>query len=417
MSLNKAKLLLNSKVAQNGSWLYLLQVFNMVVPLITLPYITRVLGSSQYGIFAFSLNLIGYFQVLVEYGFNLTGSRKVVVAKDKTEISKIYSVITTTKISICTFTFFLMIFISFLLKIDFTQFSSLILLYMIIIGSALQQSWLFQGLQEMKYITIINVISRTLSVILIFIFIKDPSQIYLYCILYSFTFLLNGIISIFIISKKFRIRYKMPKFSDIIIELKDGWYIFTTSAMTQIFSGIGITILGLTSTEKNVGIYSAIQKIPLIITMMYAPISQAIYPYVSKNYTISLEKGIGIVKKTSIIIMPIILIISLGLLLGSNFLVEILFGSEYSSYSNILIPLTVWMIFSISNNFLGIQILVASGHQKDYSGAFKIGIGAIIITNLTLGVYFGLYGVAYAAMISEIVLTIAIILKIKKITL
>ncbi|MCI1524616.1 MAG: oligosaccharide flippase family protein, partial [Lactobacillus crispatus] len=68
---------LSSKVVNNGIWMYLLQLFNTVIPLITLPYITRILGTEKYGIFSTSFNIVGYLQVIVEYGFAMSATREI----------------------------------------------------------------------------------------------------------------------------------------------------------------------------------------------------------------------------------------------------------------------------------------------------------------------------------------------------
>ena len=77
----KIKKLLSSKVLKNGIWLTILQLVNTVIPVITIPYVTRILGTNEYGIFSIALNWILYLQVLVEYGFGLSGSRKVALLK------------------------------------------------------------------------------------------------------------------------------------------------------------------------------------------------------------------------------------------------------------------------------------------------------------------------------------------------
>ena len=82
--------MISTKLFKNGMWLFLLQIFNTVVPLLTLPYITRVLGASNYGIFSLSLNWITYFQVIVEYGFGFTGARKVSIEGDSS-LQNLYS--------------------------------------------------------------------------------------------------------------------------------------------------------------------------------------------------------------------------------------------------------------------------------------------------------------------------------------
>ena len=86
--------LLKKKAVKNGAWLYLLQFFNTVVPLLTLPYITRILGVKQYGIFSIAINIIGYYQVVVEYGFAMSATRKVVLSdKNADLLSKIFSAV------------------------------------------------------------------------------------------------------------------------------------------------------------------------------------------------------------------------------------------------------------------------------------------------------------------------------------
>ena len=415
MNIQRLKVLFSSHIVKNGIWLYILQLFNTVMPLITLPYITRILGPSQYGVFSSALNLVGYFQVIVEYGFNLSGARKIAIAKDSNEISEIYSKITASKLFLCGVTFFIMIIISLFLGINKTQLTCMIILYSMVLGTAIQQTWLFHGLQDMKYITIISMISRAISVVMILILIKDAEQLYLYCSLYSLTFLLIGIISILIIKLKFKICFKRVKARELLNELKDGWYLFTTSAMSKIFSDIGLTVLVFTSTDRNVGIYSAIYKIPLIITMIYAPIGQIIYPYVSKKYTYSFENGIRLIKRILKFIIPILSVLSLIMICCSKIIINFIYGSEYSAHSLLLAPLIFWMGLSILNNLLGIQILVASGHLKEYSVSFRIGVIAILLFNITFGVIGGMYGVAIAAMLAELTLTIVIIFYIKRI--
>lgn len=405
----------NANIIENSLWLYFLQIFNTVIPLITLPYITRVLGASQYGAFSSALNIIGYFQVIVEYGFNLTGSRQVALAKNKNEIRVIYSRIFFSKCFLLLISGIGIFLCSIILGFSTEQKICLTILYMVIIGVAFQQTWLFQGMGVLKNISIIGIIGKSVSVILIFLFIRNDEQIYLYCFLYALTFLIMGFLSILFAGKVYKIYLCRIKINDIKKELKDGWYLFTTSAMTQIFSNIGITVLTLTSNPDIVGSYSAIQKIPQVLSMIFYPISQVIFPLLSKKYSESFKTGVKYTKKAMLLTMPIFCFLGLVIILSSSFIVNLLFGAEYLKYSAILIPLILWFIFSILNNFLGIQILVAGGYSREYSIAFKIGVIAIIVCNLLFGYLLGVWGVAFAALTSEFVLTISIIMQIKKV--
>ena len=413
---NKIGKIIKSKVFKNSIWLTILQIVNTIIPVITIPYITRMLGASEYGVFSIALNWILYFQVLVEFGFGLSGARKVALLKDdeQSKLNQLYNNIISSRIILLVISFILLNFIAFISGFNLNMYISMIILFMMIIGTTFQLTWLFQGKQDMKFITIINVISRTVSVILIFIFVKSSSNLYLYCFLYSITLLLSSIISIIIAYKKYNLKFKFSKLKEIKEEINDGKYLFASSAMTKIFSGFGITVLGMISTTSITGIYAAIYKIPYILTMFFLPVSQAIYPYNSSLFKDGFNKGIKSTKKIFMPIFIFFLIPSIIIILFRTLIVNILFGNEYNSYSIIVIPLVLQFLFAIFNNFIGIQILVASGNQKKYSKALLIGCIAIVIFNVILGKLYDIYGIALASVTSEVLLTIALLISYKK---
>ena len=102
-------------------------------------------------------------------------------------------------------------------------------------------------------------------------------------------------------------------------------------------------------------------------------------------------------------------------MLAHESVVRIAFGNAYVGSSTLLIPFVIWVLFGIVNNFLGIQTLVASGHQKEYSNAFTISVAFMIILMLILGKYLGAYGIAYSSMISEMFLSLLLLFNIQKI--
>lgn len=412
---NKIKSLIKSKIFKNSIWLTILQVVNTVIPFITIPYITRVLGTSVYGNFSITLNWILYFQVLVEFGFGLSGSRKVAIAKDDKEIGIIFNNIISARIVLLSISFILMNIISLLFGFDKKMYVSMLLLFIMIIGTTFQLTWLFQGKQDMKFITIINVVSRMISIILIFLFVKNENDLYLYCILYSITLFLSSLISLIVAKKNYNLKFKFAKYKDVINEINEAKYLFVSSAMTKIFSGFGITVLGIFSSSNIVGIYSAIYKIPYILTMFFSPISQALYPFCSLEYKKDFNSGVKKVKSVFLPVFLLFLIPSLLIILFRDFTVRIVFGPEYSNYSFVMIPLVLQFLFAIINNFVGIQMLVASKHQKEYTKAFSIGCLAIVICNFLLGYYFSIYGVGIAALLGEFVLFVALMIQFKKI--
>ena len=413
--MKKIKQIIKSKVFKNSIWLTILQLVNTVIPMLTIPYITRVLGAAQYGIFSVALNWIIYFQVIVEFGFNLTGSKKIATAKNDQEVQTIFNNIISARIILFIFTFVLLNIVTFLAHFSLQIYICMILLCTMVLGTAFQITWLFQGKQDMKFITIINSTARIISVILIFLFVKSTSDVYIYAILYSITLLLSSIISLIIAKKKYNLIFKFTNLKSIKNELNDGKYLFYSSAMTKIFSGFGTTILGFISSANIVGIYSAIYKIPYILTMFFSPISQAIYPNISIKFKKDNKEAFSYIKMICKPILCIFIIISIIIIIFKTFFVNILFGKEYVKYSVIVIPLVMQFIFGMINNFLGVQILIASNHQKEYTKAFTIGCLATVLSNCILGFIYGIYGVAISAFLGEFILTLLLIKKIIKI--
>lgn len=412
---NLLKKIYTSKVATNGLWLVLLQSFNTIVPLLTLPYITRVLSTDSYGEFSLALNWIGYFQVIVEFGFGLTGARKVAMRENDDELNLIHSNILYARLLLMIFSFIFLVIISTIFSVPKTQIISMIILFLMVLATAFQQNWLFQGMSDMKPIAIINMVSRVISVILIFSLVNDTKDLYLYCFLYISNFIIASLMGYVIVYKKYKIRLIFVTFQQIITEIKEGWYLFLSSAMSKIFSGIGITILGIAATKSEVGIYSAINKIPLILTLFFAAISQALYPYMCKQFSISMYKGLEMLKKIAVPIIGLFSIPSIILVIFNKSIILILFGESYSNYSTLLIPFVVWVLAGIINNFLGIQSLVAAGYQKEYSREFQKSVIFMLISMLVLGRYFGSFGIAYSSMFSELFLSILLYKKLKKI--
>lgn len=412
-NVDKLLALKKSKLLKNGMWLFVLQVFNTIVPMVTLPFITRILGSSGYGDFSIALNWVLYFQVIVEYGFAFWGSRKVAV-NGKDGLQETFSKIITSRLVLMVFSYALLVCIFFASRRPLSHLISMSILFLMVLGVAFQMTWLFQGMQNMKYITLINAAARTISVLLVFVLIKKPTDVYLYCLLYSITYILAGAVGLVMAYKLYGLRVKLCGVKEVIISLKEAWPLFISQAMSKVLSGFGITVLGMFATNSIVGIYSAVYKIPYAMTLFFAPLSQAIYPDVSVRFGESREKGIARVKKLASILIPLFASACVIIIVFNHPIIHIIFGEEYSPYSGVVVPLCLWFVFSVVNNFLGIQILVASGHQKEYSNAFLISALISIALNLVLGKIVGLYGIAYATLLAEIMLSGLLLYSIKK---
>jgi len=409
------KEILNRKAVKNGMWLYLLQIFNMVVPLLTLPYITRILGAKQFGIFTIAVNIIGYYQVVVEYGFAMSATRKVALSENvNNSLSKTFSSVFFSRCILMSICFGItVVYILFNHK-QLSQCICLTILMITLLGNCIQLNWLFQGMQQMKFITIVSVVSRTLTVIMTFAFVKSIDDLYLYCFLYAVSPVISGVLGLIFAKKCFQIHLVKVDLNDILSEMKSGWYVFTTQLSSKVFGAIGITFLGIFASNEEVGIYSAIQKIPNILILAWTPITQVLYPISSQKYSKSFDQGKEFVKMMERVFVPLFLLIAVICSFFSKIVVNIAFGQEYAEKFYWMIPMLLWMVVAIYNNFTGIQTLLASGHDRAYSRCFQIGVVITVVMNLLLVVLLKGDGACIAPLLSEIALGMMLKKEIKK---
>ncbi len=404
-----------NKAFHNGVWLYLLQIFNTVIPLATLPYVTRILGTNKYGVFSASFNIVGYLQVVVEYGFAMSATREVALNHSKDKINRLFSSIIYARLLLLISCLLFSVIYLYLWHPDTIQILSYWMLTIILLATTIQENWLFQGLENMKYIAITNIIARTLTMLLIFGCVKGVEDLLIYCLLYSASPLISNILGLCVAKKKYDIKFVKVQIKDIVEELHKGWYIFTTQFTSKVFGAIGVTFLTFFDTSSTVGIFSAIQKIPNAMILMWMPISTVLYPIVSKKMKASFVEGEKYVLRLRRYLLLIFLIPTIAFSIFSNSIVRIAFGSAYASNSYWLIPLLLWLFISIDNNFWGIQILLGSGHDKEYSLCFMISVVATVLFNLIFIKLWGGTGAAWAPFASELLLDILLILAVKRI--
>ena len=408
--------IIRNKNVKNGIWLYLLQVFNTIIPLLTIPYITRVLGRGEYGTFSIALNVMGYLQVLVEYGFGMSATREVAISKkDNERVSKVFTGVLLSRFILLILAVGISACYLIVTGANGKLRACMIIMIICLVGYCIQQNWLFQGMQEMKYISIVSIVSRTISTALIFLLVKTDRDLILYSLLYTISPFLSGVIGLTIAVFRYKVYLMKANFAMVKQNLKSGWYVFTTQLSSKVFGAIGITFLGIYSTNVEVGTFSAIQKIPNVMMLAWAPISQVMYPIVSQKMTISFSEGEAFVSKMRKIFLGLFSLGALLIAVFSKHVVRIAFGDAYALKYYWIIPLLLWTVLSIANNFMGIQTLLSSNHDKEYSICFQTSVVFTIIINLLFVYFWGGDGAAIAPVLSEMVLSVTLIYQIHKI--
>ncbi|MBD3808344.1 MAG: oligosaccharide flippase family protein, partial [Epsilonproteobacteria bacterium] len=273
--------------------LSILQAFTYILPLLTLPYLVRVLGVENFGLVMFAQAFIMFFAILVDYGFNLSATREVSIHRDdKEKLTEIFSSVMSIKFILIGVSFIILSIVVF----SFEKFSShwelYYLTFLMVIGQALFPIWYFQGLERMKYITIVNITSKLIFTVAIFIFIQNEDDYILVPVLNGLGFIAGSLYSLWIVHKYFHQKFVLQTIKTIMIHFKDSSQFFLSRVSVSIYTSANAFVLGLFTDNIMVGYYSIAEKLYMAMQSLYAPITQTLYPYVAKQKNIALFKKI-----------------------------------------------------------------------------------------------------------------------------
>ena len=272
------------KIIENIVSLTGLQFASYILPLITLPYLTYVLGPDKFGLTQYAISLITYFQMFTDYGFNLSATRELaIVREDKKKVSEIFSTVMFIKLMLTVVSFVaLLAIVTFIPKFS-NDADVYLLTFGIVVGYVLFPTWLFQGMEYMKYTSILNIIGKVIFTVFIFVFIHQSSDYLLVPIINSFGYIVVGVLGIYISLTRFDIDLSLPSVENIKYHLREGWHVFLSTIAINMYTTTNTFLLGLLTNNTLVGYYSIAEKIITAANGLFNPISQAIYPFISRS--------------------------------------------------------------------------------------------------------------------------------------
>jgi len=396
------KILLSSFISLSA-----LQGVNLILPLILLPYLVRTLGMELYGLIAFSTAFVFYFQVITDYGFNLTATREIALHRNnQPKIIEIYNSVMIIKSFLLIACFIIMTIIVFSFKILRDNYEIYYLTYGIVIGNVLLPTWLFQGMEKMEYMTILNFISKVSFTTLIFLFVTKQEDYLLVPIFTSAGYIISGLLSFSIIKKSFKIEFSKQSIKILKTYIKDGWYVFLSQLKITFFSSSNILILGIFTGNVEVGYFSSAEKIIRTLSAFHTPVVNAMFPYISKNIRITPVKIINQIHKVAKLgAIAYIILLSILFIYSEN----IIFLMFDALLPPVVITLRIILIIPLCvflNNLFGTQILLNIGKDKLFFRVllFTALINMLLVFPLTY--FYSYIGTSISMLFSEVFLLI-----------
>ncbi|MEN8908006.1 MAG: flippase [Clostridiales bacterium] len=415
---SKIQMIINKKdykvILENLISLSTLQVLNNLLPLFTMPYLVRVLGPGKYGIIAIAQAIMQYLINFTDYGFNLTATKDISINRhNKDKVNEIFTNVMIIKIFFMIISFLALLTITFSFQKFRNDSAIFILTFGMVIGNVFFPNWFFQGIEKMKYITYVNLISKLIFTFLVFIFINSKTDYLLVPLFYTMGFIISGIFSMFLIFKKFNVKIFRPSFLKIKEQLIDGFYVFLSTFILSLYSNTGVVVLGLLTNNVTVGYYSAGEKIIGALGRMLYPIQQAIFPYMNKITHLSKANGIKFIRKVSLLVGSFTLFITLLMFTFSEFIITTLLGNNYSNSVNVFKILSLSLFFQSIALIFGIQTMLSLGYKKAYSIIIIFAFFLNIFLIYVLSYNFNQNGCATAVLISEIFIALSTIIYLK----
>lgn len=390
----------NSRIWKNTFWLMLFQVAKIAFPFLTLPYLTRVLTVDSYGVVSYVKNIMNYMQIFVDFGFVLSATKDIVKCIDnKKDIEYIIGDTMIARIFLGIIGFFIVIVLALFLPILSNNFLFTILSYVVIFESIFLMDFLFRGLQKMHIIAIRFIVMKTISTVLTFVLIKNNDMLLLIPILD----IISSTIAVFLVFleiKKLDYNFKFTSLKKGISALCESFIYFLSSIASTSFNAFSTIVIGVILTSTEVAYWSVCMQIIGSITACYNPIADSLYPEMIKN------KNFSLIEKALKIFMPIIII---GCIISYFFAdtgLYILGGEKYVSATPVFILLIPVLFFGFLSVLFGWPTLGAIDKAKDVTKSTVTStiLHILILMFLIFTNRFTLINIAIARTLTEVIL-------------
>ena len=351
---------MENRIVKNTAMLYIMNIAKLVFPLLTLPYLARVLSTEANAVYTYVKNsVLMYVQLIIDFGFMLSATKSIAqVRGDKEKIGQIVGDVMVGK-------GFLSV-LAFAALAVMTRFIGLLgenpvytlLSFIQAVTTVFLVDFLFHGLERMHVITIRYFITRVVTVALTFLLIKDDSDLLLIPTLEIIGNLV-AVVWVWWEIKKMEIKVKCTKLSAIWAMLKDSFVYFLSDMASTAFGALNTLIIGIVMVEKDIVIWGYAIQFVSVVQMMYNPVINGIYPHMVR------EKSFGVIKKVLMIFLPLIVVGCVIVWFGADLLVGILTGGVYPEAAPVLRYFIPLLFISFPAMLFGWPVLGAIGKTKE----------------------------------------------------
>jgi PST family polysaccharide transporter len=336
--------------------------------MITMPYVTRVLGVESWGELALAQVIIGYFGLLTDWGFAISATRKVAALReDRNRLSQVFLSIWAAQWLLAAVSILLLL--SLIAFVPYFKGNARFYLYGLgtIVGGVLFPVWFLTGLERMKQVALIQIFARFTTVPFIFILLQTPADAPLMIAISAGTGFVAGALTIYWIITNLGMIWVVPTFRQVLGELTDASTLFLSTIWISLYTSVTPAILGMIAGPVAVGYFTLADKVRQFVQSALGPVFQAMFPRMSYLFNSNILEARALLKRSAALIVGTSALASLVLWLFADTIIILLAGDQFSKAASVLrwlAPLP--FIISLSNLF-GIQIMLPNRFTQAFN--------------------------------------------------
>ena len=353
-------------IVHNTTYLSVLEILKMVMPFVALPYLISTVGADKYGLVVFAQAIISYFIIFINFGLDVSAVKNVSINRsDNEKLSEVVSSVLIIK--------------AFLFILSFLALGVLLLLsFLSCLSEILFPVWFYQGVEKMKYITLIRFTSIFFYTVTVFIFIKNESDYLLIPLLQSLGWLLSGVISFFMLIRVEKISLFVPTIESIRRYFKESVPFFVYRVSVVINASMAKTICGIFFSMHEVAVFDLAQKIAMTALVPLQMLNQALFPHIAKTLDRKfVNKCFRLILLATGCIIVIVYILAPFAVFGLS-------DGKLPESVDILHVFSLFIFSGGITSFTGSPVLVSFGYSKPFNRSVVLSTFVLIVIYMVL---------------------------------
>ena len=404
---------MNRKFWQNVSSLYSVHILNYVVPMLTLPYLARMLGASNWGALALADAYAAYVSLLVEYCFGLSASREIArVQEDREARSRHLAGVLLAQVLLATIAFLATFVIANFVPMFAPYRPLLPWSYVLAVARAVMPAWYFQGLERMGIVAIPNIIINLVATAGIFLLVHGPKDTWIPLALRAGAAVLGSVVAFYFAYRE--VPFIRPKISYARLALREGGSLFLFKSAVSLFTTANVLILGFFAPAMVVGWYAGAEKIARAAINGIQPLSQSFYPRLSHQLETDPKQAAATLRFSARITIGLGLLVGVLLFVFAPLLIRLALGKGFAQAVPVLRTLAFLAPLAATTNVFGIQWMLALRLDALFT-RIVLGAGVLnVILAILLAPRFQHMGMAISVVIADIFVASVTLIILKK---